>query len=111
MNEINVNQLLVQMRAMAEKADGLNTNFSQNNIQQTAETSDFSTLLKSSVEKVSDLQKNAGDMAKRFELGDETVDLTDLMINMQKSSLAFQAMTHVRNRLVSAYQDVMNMQI
>ncbi|MCH7696149.1 MAG: flagellar hook-basal body complex protein FliE [Proteobacteria bacterium] len=106
MNEINVDQLLLQMRTMAEKAQGLNVS-----VPATGETSDFSTLLKSSIDKVNDMQMQAGDMAKRFDAGDETIALSDVMINLQSASVSFQAMLQVRNRLVSAYQDIMNMSI
>ncbi|MCZ6525128.1 MAG: flagellar hook-basal body complex protein FliE [Gammaproteobacteria bacterium] len=106
MNEINVDQLLLQMRAMAEKAQGLNVS-----VPATGEVSEFSTLLKSSIDKVNDVQMQAGDMAKRFDAGDETIALSDVMINLQRASVSFQAMTQVRNRLVSVYQDIMNMSI
>ncbi len=106
MNEISVDQLLVQMRTMAEKAQGLQTTSPQ-----AAGPSDFSDLLKSSIDKVNEVQKDAGQLAQAFELGDENVNLADVMIGLQKANLSFQAMTQVRNRLVSAYQDVMNMQI
>ncbi len=106
MNEINVDQLLLQMRAMAEKAQGFNVS-----VPATGEVSEFSTLLKSSIDKVNDVQMQAGEMAKRFDAGDETITLSDVMINLQRASVSFQAMTQVRNRLVSAYQDIMNMSI
>ncbi len=106
MNEISVDQLLVQMRSMAEKAQGL-----QVNTPQTEGVSDFSSLLKSSVDKVNDVQQQAGQLTRAFETGDKDVALADVMIGLQKANLSFQAMTQVRNRLVSAYQDVMNMQI
>ncbi len=106
MNEISVDQLLVQMRTMAEKAQGLQTSTPQG-----ASPSDFSDLLKSSIDKVNEVQKDAGQLAQAFEVGDESVNLADVMIGLQKANLSFQAMTQVRNRLVSAYQDVMNMQI
>ena len=106
MNEISVDQLLVQMRSMAEKAQG-----QQVNVNQAEGMADFSTLLKSSVDKVSEIQQQAGQLTKAFEMGDKNVNLVDVMIGLQKASLSFQAMTQVRNRLVSAYQDVMNMQL
>ncbi len=106
MNEISVDQLLVQMRSMAEKAQGL-----QVNTPPAEGAADFSTLLKSSVDKVSEVQQQAGQLTKAFESGDKDVNLADVMIGLQKASLSFQAMTQVRNRLVSAYQDVMNMQL
>lgn len=106
MNEINVEQLLVQMRAMTEKAQGLQTA-----TEKTDGVSDFSSILQSSVEKVNEVQQQAGELTRAFELGDKDVNLADVMIGLQKANLSFQAMTQVRNRLVSAYQDVMNMQI
>ncbi len=105
MNEINVNQLLVQMREMAAKAQDL-PDFSP-----TEKTNDFSALLKSSINKVNDIQQEAGQLAQRFDAGDKSVNLGEVMINLQKASVSFQAMTQVRNRLISAYQDIMNMQI
>lgn len=105
MNEINVNQLLTQMRAMAERTEALPP------ISQADQTSDFSSLLKTSIDKVNEVSMHAGEMAQRFDAGDKNVALSDVMISLQKANVSFQAMTHVRNRLVTAYQDIMNMQI
>jgi len=72
---------------------------------------DFADALKSSLQQVSDTQKHAADLGKRFAMGDDTVSLSDTMIAMQKSSIAFQGTVQVRNKLVSAYHDIMNMQV
>lgn len=72
---------------------------------------DFADALKSSLQQVSDTQKQAADLGKRFAMGDDTVSLSDTMIAMQKSSIAFQGTVQVRNKLVSAYHDIMNMQV
>ncbi|MFQ5660105.1 MAG: flagellar hook-basal body complex protein FliE [Gammaproteobacteria bacterium] len=106
MNEINVNQLLLQMRAMAEKAQG-----PEISPPQSLQPSEFSALLKSSIDKVNELQMHAGELATRFDAGDKNLNLAEVMIDLQKASVSFQAMTQVRNRLVTAYQDIMNMQI
>ncbi len=50
-------------------------------------------------------------MANAFEVGQSGVDLTDVMIASQKASVSFQAMTQVRNKLVQAYQDIMQMPV
>lgn len=50
-------------------------------------------------------------MAQDFASGEGTANLQDVMINLQKASLSFQQMTQVRNKLVSAYQDIMNTQV
>ncbi len=71
----------------------------------------FSNLLKSAVNSVNDTQKKAGELALAYETGDQNVDITQVMIQIQKASVSFEAMTQVRNRLVTAYQDIMNMPI
>ena len=80
-------------------------------IRPTAETGGFAEVMKSAVEHVNGLQKTSASMSAAFERGDPTVDLADVMIASQKSSLGFQAVTEVRNRLIRAYQDVMNMPV
>ncbi|WLI87982.1 flagellar hook-basal body complex protein FliE [Massilia sp. R2A-15] len=71
----------------------------------------FSDALKSSLEKVSDSQIQADEMGKAFAMGDDKVNLSDVMISMQKASINFQATVQVRNKLVSAYHEIMNMQV
>lgn len=71
----------------------------------------FADALQNSLAEVSAAQKSAGDMGKRFTMGDESVSLSEVMVNMQKASIGFQATVQVRNKLVSAYQEMMNMQV
>ena len=71
----------------------------------------FSDALKAQLENVSKAQNQADDMGKRFAAGDDSVSLSDTMIAMQKASITFQATVQVRNKLVSAYHDIMNMQV
>ena len=71
----------------------------------------FSHALKNSLEQVSNSQKNAEELGNRFAMGDDSVSLSDTMIAMQKSTIAFQATVQVRNKLVSAYHEIMNMQV
>lgn len=72
---------------------------------------DFSEALKNSLQAVSDSQNHASELGKRFALGDDSVSLSDVMINAQKASINFQATVQVRNKLVSAYHEIMNMQV
>jgi flagellar hook-basal body complex protein FliE len=71
----------------------------------------FSDALKAQLDNVSKAQNQADDMGKRFAAGDDSVSLSDTMIAMQKASITFQATVQVRNKLVSAYHDIMNMQV
>jgi flagellar hook-basal body complex protein FliE len=71
----------------------------------------FGAALAQALEGVNQAQDRARSLGQRFQLGDESVSLEETMIAMQKSSIAFQAAVQARNRLVSAYHDVMNMSV
>lgn len=58
---------------------------------------------------VNEAQQKSGALAKAFEMGDPSADLARVMVASQQSQVAFRATVEVRNRLVQAYQDVMNM--
>ena len=72
---------------------------------------DFSQILKNTLDQVSQAQQTAQKMTEDFASGQNGVNLSDVMINLQKANLSFQEMVQVRNRLVSAYHDIMNMQV
>lgn len=99
-------ELLSRLRALAAQAETGSAN-------RAAEGSpgDFSSLLKSALDNVNEAQSRASDLASALEVGNADVTVTDVMIAMQKSSLSFQATIQVRNRLVSAYQEIMSMQV
>ena len=71
----------------------------------------FAEVLNNALKDVSAAQKEARAMAEDFSSGNSNANLQDVMINLQKANLSFQQMVQVRNRLVSAYQDVMNMSV
>ena len=71
----------------------------------------FGAALARALEGVNQAQESAGDLGRRFQLGDPAVSLEETMIAMQTSSISFQAVVAARNRLVSAYNDIMNMQV
>ena len=71
----------------------------------------FSDSLKAMLERVNDQQLTADGLSRRFALGDDSVNLSDVMIERQKASLSLQATVQVRNKLVSAYHEIMNMQV
>ncbi|MFN3545413.1 MAG: flagellar hook-basal body complex protein FliE [Thiobacillus sp.] len=72
---------------------------------------EFTRILKTSLDGVNRTQQHATQLAQRFEMGDSNVSLADAMIALQKSSIAMQATIQVRNRMVSAYQEIMSMSI
>ena len=104
---MEINQVLAQMRAMATAA----SNNRVGNESDAVAGPDFGSLMKDSIDQVNEAQKHAKELASAFEAGDPDVKLPEMMVAMQKASLSFQAMTQVRNKLLSAYQEVMNMQV
>lgn len=63
------------------------------------------------VDKVSQLQGESGRLSRDFQLEKGDVGLEETMIAMQKASLGFQAAVQVRNKVVQAYNDIMNMPV
>jgi flagellar hook-basal body complex protein FliE len=104
MSGIDSSRLLAEMQRLAATAEVRPS-------EAASETTGFAELLKSSLDAVNEAQTSASEMAAALERGDKAVTLPEVMIALQKASLSFQAMTEVRNRLVNAYQEIMNMPI
>lgn len=111
MEKIDTQSLMLQMRALTAEAQNKALPSASNDQTGQASAQGFADLLKQSVEGVNNQQHKAREMRESFERGDEGADLTEVMLQAQKASLSFQAMTQVRNKLVEAYKDVMNMPI
>jgi|SRR5476649_336368 flagellar hook-basal body complex protein FliE len=106
MSSMQISQVLAEMRALQGRASGISEPTAA-----TAQPSEFANLMKNSVDSVATMQNHATALASAYEAGDKSVDLTNVMLEVQKASLAFRAMTEVRNKLVDAYQQVMNMSV
>ncbi|WP_341327871.1 flagellar hook-basal body complex protein FliE [Methylotuvimicrobium sp. KM2] len=105
MSEMNVNQVLAQMRQMSiEAGAGVKPRALESSDQ-----ANFASLLKQSIDSVNTQQATASAMSTAFETGESDASLAEVMVAMQKASVSFQAMVQVRNKLVDAYKDVMNM--
>jgi len=72
---------------------------------------DFGQLLRQGIDSVNRTQQSAASLADAYERGAANVDLAQVMLESQKASVSFRALTEVRNRLVTVYQDIMNMAI
>jgi flagellar hook-basal body complex protein FliE len=72
---------------------------------------DFAAVLKNSIDKVNETQQQANQMGEKLAAGDTSQNLHEVMIALQTASISFQEMVQVRNKLVTAYQDMMNMQV
>ena len=105
---IEFNRLMLDMRSM--QMDAMSASKSTAAVPQMSGSS-FSDMLGQAVNKVNDTQQASTQLASAFEIGKSGVDLTDVMISSQKASVSFQALTQVRNKLVQAYQDIMQMPV
>jgi len=70
----------------------------------------FGDVLQDAMQQVSDLQAQAGDDVQKVLTG-EITDVHSAMIAVQKADISFQMMMQVRNKIVSAYQEIMRMQV
>ena len=108
MNTVNtqgIDQLLQELNSLSARAAG----------QQDATPADglsgFGDALKAALDQVNGAQQDATRLQREFDLNAPNVNLHEVMVSLQKASLSFQTMVQVRNRLVTAYQEVMNMQV
>jgi flagellar hook-basal body complex protein FliE len=114
MNVTGVDNLLTQMRSAMAFAQGGVSPLSPKPASITngsSGTTDFAAVLKSSLDGVAQMQNHAESMQQAFALGDDKVSLSDVMIDTQKANIAFQTTVQVRNKVVAAYNDIMNMQV
>jgi flagellar hook-basal body complex protein FliE len=100
---------LAQMQSMAAQAAGGTSAADESSGAATA--GGFAAALKASLDKISDDQQKAVGESQAFELGSNNVSLNDVMVDMQKANLGFQFGLQVRNKLVSAYTDLMQIQV
>ena len=104
MNEISPEQLLSQIRS-------LNRNLNAPQAEQPHAAPSFGNMLKSTLDSVSDAQAVSRQMKQDFTAGTSDASLAEVMIASEKASISFRAVTEVRNKLVQAYQDIMNMPV
>lgn len=108
MDTSRIDQLLTQLRTASAIASG---GAAPGPAAGSAGGTDFARVLQASLEQVSGAQQEASKLAAQFELGDPNANLQEVMVSLQKANISFQAMVQVRNKLVSAYHDIMNMQV
>ncbi|WP_448505787.1 flagellar hook-basal body complex protein FliE [Immundisolibacter sp.] len=108
MSDLQINAVLSQIRALREQIDHAAIKAPTPT---DASKDSFGAVLGQFVNQVNQAQSASRDLATRFEQGDDKVSLAQVMVASQKANVSFQAVVQVRNKLLAAYQDVMNMQI
>lgn len=109
MSQMEINKVLTQMRALSGSMGLPETGLTQG--VPGAGGPNFGQVLEQSISKVNEQQGVAKDLITGFQTGSGTASVAEVMVAMQKASLSFTAMTQVRNKLVEAYQEIMNMPI
>ena len=110
-DRVDIQNVLTQMRSLKTQAQQGVQPLTAPGVEPQTQKTGFSDVLQMAVDKVNDQQMAAKKMAEAYEKGDPSVDLPQVMIGLQKASVSFEAMTQVRNRLVSAYEDISKMPI
>ena len=108
MDKVGIDNVLAQLRAASAMAGG---NTPAGTAAKDTATVDFGQVLKTAVDQVNNAQLETNKLAKQFEMGAPNANLQDVMISLQKANISFQTMVQVRNKLVTAYQEIMNMQV
>ena len=103
----NLDQMLTELRSVSSVTSGKPASQAP----AAAGGADFSAALKNAIDEVNQAQQSAQQMTQDFAAGNSNVNLQDVMVNLQKANLSFQQMVQVRNKLVTAYHDIMNMQV
>ncbi len=104
MNEINANDLLSQIRTLGR-------DLQPGNVASKPQDTNFGDMLKNTLNAVNDAQQYSSELKAGFENGTTDKSLAEVMIASQKANLSFRAVTEVRNKLITAYQDIMNMPV
>lgn len=119
-NRVDINHLLAEMRSMKSQVQAFQPpeNLAVKDVAAGAgpigkpeKVPSFGDMLNQAVNKVNDVQQSASNMATAYEMGDPNIDITDVMVASQKATVSFQSMVQVRNKLIDAYRDVMNMPV
>ena len=108
MSQMEIDSVLAQIRSLSSQT---RVGTSQVGATQQSGPSEFANILSKGIDQVNQTEQKATQLSDAFQRGDPSVQLPQVMLEMQKASVSFRALTEVRNRLVTAYQDIMNMQI
>jgi flagellar hook-basal body complex protein FliE len=108
MSQMEIDRVLAQIRSLSNQ---VRPNSPQPASAPGSAPSEFATLLRQGIDQVNQSQQRATELADAFARGTPGVELPQVMVQMEKANVSFRALTEVRNRLISAYQDIMNMQM
>ncbi|PQA81583.1 flagellar hook-basal body complex protein FliE [Limnohabitans sp. TS-CS-82] len=106
----NIMSMMETLRAHQAQSTGSSSSVSESSSTKIEGQSNFFESVKTALDKVNDTQAKSTAMTDAYDRG-ENVPLTDVVLSMQKSSLAFEATLQVRNKVMKAYEEIMNMPV
>ncbi len=109
-SQANIDAMLATLRQHQVESTGRNTAPVQTPPTPEVGKPTFGEAIASAVKGTNDIQQHAGALRQAYDRG-EDVPLTDVVLAMQKSSLAFEATLQVRNKVLKAYEDILNMPV
>lgn len=110
MSTIDVSSVLSQIRALQAQANGPARPVAPSSAATSAQaTQGFGKVMEAALDRVSLTQNTAADLQNKFQLGDSNTDLASVMLASSRAQVEFKGLVEVRNRMVRAYQDIMNM--
>lgn len=107
--DIKGNALYQEMQSMVSEIGGNTQGLSR--VEKNSSATEFADMLGQAIDNVNGLQKESRDMQTRFDLGDPSLSLVDVMVAKEKSGIAFEATVQVRNKLLESYKTIMNMPV
>ena len=106
----NIESMLATIRQYQTDATGKNTPAVLTPVTPEVGKPTFGDAIKSAIVNTNESQVNASDLRQAYDRG-EDIPLTDVVLAMQKSSLAFEATLQVRNKVLKAYEDILSMPV
>jgi len=105
----NIQSMLETIRAYQAQATGGSAKAEETQAPKTQMPS-FTDSVKNVLGKVNEAQVKSTDLQEAYQRG-EDIPLTDVVLGMQKSSLVFEATLQVRNKVLKAYEEILNMPV
>ena len=109
-SQTNIQSMLETIRAYQTQSAGSNLPVGEAAPGAIKEQPKFFESVKNALDSVNEAQGKSRKMQEAYERGEE-VPLTEVVLSMQKSSLSFEATLQVRNKVLKAYEDILNMPV
>jgi flagellar hook-basal body complex protein FliE len=107
--DIKAQNLFNELQSLASQAQSITPE--SNAIQGNSAGKNFADMLSSAIDNVNSMQRHSKEQAMRFELGDPNLSLAEVMIAKEKAGIAFEATVQVRNKVLEAYKEIINMPV